>query len=145
MHAYGTMSIILNYLKVCEESPTSKLLRQKVLDGCQDGCSRGAPIPSLGTFSGGQSLSYNSTLLLGPGTHWHPREWGSRSPSESSARGPQGRHSTRTSIHLGGEQDQTNLWSKDGGEDSVGGRQMQQTSRLQAKRQSWEQETHPNE
>jgi len=28
----------------------------------------------------------------------------------------QSRHSTRASIHLGGEQDQTNLRSKDGGE-----------------------------
>jgi hypothetical protein len=27
----------------------------------------------------------------------------------------------------------------------VGGRQMRQSSRLQAERQSWEQETHPNE
>ena len=47
------------------------------------------------------------------------------------------------SIHLGGEQDQTNLRSNDGDKGSMGGRQMQQTSRLQTKRQSWEQETIP--
>jgi len=48
-------------------------------------------------------------------------------------------------MHYGGEQDKTNLRSKDGGEGSMGGRQMQQTLRLQTKWQSWEQETHPNE
>jgi len=46
---------------------------------------------------------------LGPGTHWHPRKRGSRSPSESGENGPQFRHIARASIHLGGKQNKRNL------------------------------------
>lgn len=82
---------------------------------------------------------------LGPGTHRHSRKSERRSPRESGERGPQIRDSARASIHLGGEQDKRNPRSKDGGDSSMGSRQMQQALRLQTKRHRWEQETHPQE